>query len=256
MHDYKLIKERFPIGSYEFHLSYREVLGDLGVDSFGNMNSYSIHMPDYINSNQLADPFSDNILQATQSKLMIERVVNFCKDLQQKTGRMVPIVGSFSSDQIDLDSFYNRCADFLYGYSREGVMVLPQWLPPIAWYFGGSIKLNVFNNIKDIELIKKYQLPICMDISHLCMGEVLFDFKAQNVIDELNPLIKHLHIADSVGIDGEGVNFGEGDIKNLPVIKASLKMDCMKVIEVWQGHLDQGEGFAKALNALYQIAHN
>jgi hypothetical protein len=30
-------------------------------------------------------------------------------------------------------------------------------------------------------------------------------------------------------------------------------MDCMKVIEVWQGHLDNGAGFRKALLTISEL---
>ena len=85
------------------------------------------------------------------------------------------------------------------------------------------------------------------------MGDSLFQFDAKRMIDTLLTNIEHVHIADAAGIDGEGLQFGEGDAKNLPAISASMEIDCMKVIEVWQGHLDEGAGFAKALTKLNEL---
>ena len=165
-------------------------------------------------------------------------------------------MGSFSVVHNSLSQFYEQHSELLSKYREQGVSILPQWLPPIAWYFGGSVKLNAMNDLKDIEYIHKYQLPICMDICHLCMGESLSDFNAKKVVKELSPFIEHLHIADAEGIDGEGLHFGEGDAKNLSTLSNSLEIDCLKVIEVWQGHLDDGSGFNKAISNLETLFKN
>ena len=64
---------------------------------------------------------------------------------------------------------------------------------------------------------------------------------------ELAPYTGHVHNADATGYDGEGVRFGEGDPENRAAIQAVLAMDCVKVIEVWQGHLHGGVGFIQAV---------
>jgi N-acetylneuraminate synthase len=63
----------------------------------------------------------------------------------------------------------------------------------------------------------------------------------------LVPFNKHTHLADSVGIDGEGLPLGDGDIGDFDQF---LLEDGLKIIEVWQGHFNQGEGFLTALDTL------
>jgi N-acetylneuraminate synthase len=253
LHDFERFEKKFPIGAYEFHLSFGEVRAGLKPSLYGAGNIYSIHLPDYINSTQLMDPFSIDAIQAKESLEIIRRTADFAKELQDRTGRCVPVVGSFSVIHKNITEFYEQHSALFNIYKNEGVSILPQWLPPIAWYFGGSVKLDVMNQIQDVNLIKKYNLPICMDVCHLCMGDSLFNFGAHNVIDELKMNIQHLHIADADGIDGEGLHLGEGAPKNMIAIKSAMDIDCIKVIEVWQGHLDDGAGFAKALNAMLEI---
>ena len=130
---------------------------------------------------------------------------------------------------------------------------MPQWLPPIAWYFGGSVRLNAMNDVPSAELISEHGLPVCMDICHLLMGSNVFGFSARELMTRLQPNIQHLHIADATGVDGEGLAIGEGEPGNLNVIRKALDMDCMKVIEVWQGHLDNGAGFRKALLTISEL---
>ena len=62
---------------------------------------------------------------------------------------------------------------------------------------------------------------------------------------------KHLHVSDSIGEDGEGVEFGKGQLENL---KNILLLDQIKVLEVWQGHLNNFTGFSEALNYVAKIA--
>lgn len=250
LHDFSSFENKFPVGAYEFHLSFGEVLSELNTQSYSQNNRYSIHLPDYISPTALMDPFSADQSQVKGSLNILERTVDFAKALQDKTGIQVPIVGSFSVVHESVAAFYKQLATLLSKFKKQGVLILPQWLPPIAWYFGGSVKLDVMNELKDVEYINSYQLPICMDICHLCMGDSLHNFNAADIVGQLTPRIEHIHIADAKGIDGEGLHFGEGDAKNMAALKKSFDFDCMKVIEVWQGHLDNGAGFAKAISNL------
>ena len=70
---------------------------------------------------------------------------------------------------------------------------------------------------------------------------------------KLRPLIGHMHIAHASGIDGEGLTFGHGDAENIELFTRALDFDRLKVIEVWQGHLDQGAGFQMALMQLWEL---
>ena len=55
----------------------------------------------------------------------------------------------------------------------------------------------------------------------------------------------HVHIADAIGEDGEGINFGDGELKFdfLSKISKNLRL----IIEQWEGHLDNFKGLKKAL---------
>ena len=96
-------------------------------------------------------------------------------------------------------------------------------------------------------------IPICLDYCHMIMGRNCFNFSAEELINKLRRLVGHIHLADASGIDGEGLHFGEGEPENLDLFRESLDFDCLKVIEVWQGHLNQGAGFHKALLKLENL---
>ena len=53
--------------------------------------------------------------------------------------------------------------------------------------------------------------------------------------------------ADAIGDDDEGLQLGTGLAVDY---NRMLSEEQMKVIEVWQGHFDEGYGFKQALNYL------
>jgi len=66
------------------------------------------------------------------------------------------------------------------------------------------------------------------------------------------PVTAHMHIADSRGIDGEGLQIGDGDMDFSTIMKeiASLGPDVSFIPEIWQGHKNGGQGFWVALDRL------
>jgi len=162
-------------------------------------------------------------------------------------------VGSFSVVHTDREDFFEKHSALLKSYLKRGVEIVPQWLPPIAWYFGGSVGLNVMNEPEDVKYLKQHGLGVCMDICHLILGRNYYDFSADSIINDLKEQVQHIHIADAIGIDGEGLAIGDGDFENSALIEQVLSYDCLKVIEVWQGHLDNGAGFRKEIIKLTEM---
>jgi N-acetylneuraminate synthase len=62
----------------------------------------------------------------------------------------------------------------------------------------------------------------------------------------------HLHIADASGLDGEGLQVGDGEI-DFPALCRRLNATSTAasfIPEIWQGHKNGGEGFWRALDRL------
>jgi len=260
LHDFDFFKGRFRFDRYEFHLSYKEIfnLDENGFESILNIVSenetYSIHLPDYISKDELINPFSKNPFIKETSQRIIDTCVQLAVSLEQKTGNKCLILGSFSMNVFDTkNEFYETFSRFIAEKKNLfGIDIVAQWLPKKAWYFGGTVLVDLFCSYEDIECCIKYNIPICLDIAHLILSANYFNEEWKNWFSELVPLCKHIHLSDAEGTDGEGVKFGKGDIHSLQEI---LKIECIKVLEIWEGHLNQGIGFEEGLYFLYDKAH-
>ena len=253
VHDYAQIRNDLPVANFELHLSYLEVEELTDLDFINSEDNISLHLPDYVNSKFLIDPFSKDELQLRLSLNLLKKIEKLVVNYQEKTGKKVNIVGSFSNIWKNKEEFYDNHSDLIYSLSNRGIDLCMQWLPPFAWYFGGSTKIHVFNQEEDVIEIVKRQIPICLDTSHMLLGANYFGFNPQNLISNLFSQIKHSHIADAIGFDGEGMQFGTSTKSNNDFIMNVLKLDTLKVIEVWQGHTDNSRGFKNALVKLKEL---
>lgn len=254
LHDAEVLQSRFPIQNNELHLSYEEVatFGSSMADGLAKLDltrHYSIHVPDYIDSKTLIDPMSAEDGTCIRSLKVIETCVDLALELEKRTGAGVPIVGSFSRLLPEgKRATYERLQKVLNKAGRDrGAPIYPQWLPRIAWYFGGADVLDMFCGEDDIDIITDISMEVCLDLSHLILSANYSKADWRVWCDRLMPLARHIHIADAVGIDGEGIEFGEGDLGD-----PSQYVDGpgRKVLEVWQGHLSEGDGFDKAIRQL------
>ncbi|MEP5625344.1 MAG: N-acetylneuraminate synthase family protein, partial [Hyphomicrobiales bacterium] len=254
LHDAQVLQGRFPILNNELHLSYEEVGSfrhsmDETLQKLDLTRRYSIHIPDYIDSKTLIDPMSEDERTRLGSLEVIETCVDLALELEARTGAGVPIVGSFSRLLPEgKKPTYQRLQDVLVSAGHQrGIPIYPQWLPRIAWYFGGADVLDMFCGADDIEIVNEIGVELCLDLSHLILSANYAKANWKEWCELLLPLSRHLHIADAIGIDGEGIEFGQGDLGDpTPYINGSGR----KVLEVWQGHLSEGDGFENAIRQL------
>ena len=78
----------------------------------------------------------------------------------------------------------------------------------------------------------------------------------QDFIESMRKLYNytsHIHISDAMGLDGEGLQIGQGEI-NFDLVIKELNEFCPNVSiipEIWQGHKDYGEAFKIAYQILF-----
>lgn len=246
-HDYDDIQGKFKINNFELHLSSGDLDKLENFKKISNDHVFTIHLPDYQDSKRLLNPFTDEYGNKNDSGKIIDTVKKFAYELSKKQTEKVVVVASFSPNQQNLRMFYEDCKKLQKKFAAKGLILAYQWLPPFAWYFGGSAKLNAFNKMTDIDFLKLHKLNICLDTSHLLMSSKYFDYDPISVLEILQDQIVHFHIADATGIDGEGIQLGQGEPVNRRLISKVLSQRQRKVIEVWQGHLNLYRGFTEAI---------
>jgi len=133
----------------------------------------------------------------------------------------------------------------------SGVELLLENLPPRPWYFGGQWLTNAFMDAHEIaDFIHSLGLQMCFDTSHskLYCNWAHVDFYDQ--VRVLLPFINHLHLSDAAGLDGEGLQIGEGTIDWEHFFRVIGDYHGTMIPEIWRGHQRGGEGFLIAIQRL------
>jgi N-acetylneuraminate synthase len=254
-HDYRKIIGKFGLKNFEFHMSYQDVtrIESIKDELLSILNpdmEFSIHLPDYVSSNYLIDPFSSNQEIKKHSQKIISDCVEFARFFEDFTSKKCPIVGSFSviedRSKCDFYSAYkNLFANIL---EKSNISIVPQFLPRMAWYFGGSCKLNVFCSLDDLQYFQQMPSGICLDTAH-CIMAANYEGQSTSIwLNTLLPIATHIHVSDAEGVDGEGVVFNQGDLGD--DVYNVLAHSAAKVVEQWEGHLHNFSGFEFALKCL------
>ena len=153
-------------------------------------------------------------------------------------------------------ALYNNLRRSVEALDCEGVEILLENLPPHPWYFGGQWLTNAFMDTYEIrDFITSMGMRMCYDSSHhkLYCNWAKVDFYEQ--VRVILPYIGHLHLSDGSGVDGEGLQVGEGSIdwvRFFKVLNDPVHGDYhgTMIPEIWRGHQRQGEGFLIAIQRL------
>lgn len=86
---------------------------------------------------------------------------------------------------------------------------------------------------------------VTLDISHAYLSvERGGNAAIASFFETLRGSIKHVHLSDAAHPDGEGLQLGDGDV-DLSILPRMRSVPVL--LEIWNGHLDDGAGFAEAV---------
>ena len=265
-HDFAEYNAKISPDVFEFHLSYSDL--DLNIDDFLNGEyecDFVVHAPELFSESRLMDLASPDEVYRQYSVKETQRVIDITRQLKKyfpKTDRpmIVANIGGFTMDELlpadQLDSYYERFADSLGLLDMEGVELIPQTMAPFPWHFGGQRYQNLFVHADECRYwCEKLNLRMCFDISHSRLMSNHFGVDFYDFAEKIAPITAHLHLGDALGVNGEGLQIGEGDIdfKKLAGILDKHCPDASFIPEIWQGHKNGGEGFWVALEHLEAI---
>jgi len=262
-HDVRAFLARCKPDLLEFHLSYSDMERKLSAYFDAPLDiEFVVHAPELFQGSRLMDMATDDEDYRQYSIRETQRVIDITRDLKRyfpKTKRppIVCNVGGFSMDAPFASEkkaqLYATFARSLGELDMEGVEIIPQTMAPFPWHFGGQRHQNIFIFPDECAAVcRKLGLRMCVDISHTRLAANHFGFDFYEAIATLGPYTRHYHLGDSMGVDGEGLQIGTGDIdfKTLGEVMASAAPDAWFIPEIWQGHKNLGEGFWIALERL------
>ncbi len=247
----------------EFHLSYQDMERDPADYLKGPYDiGLVVHAPELFSGSRLMDLATGDETYRRFSVSETQRVIDITRSLKTffpRTARppIVLNIGGFSMDapfdDATKERLYATFAKSLSELDADGVELTPQTMAPFPWHFGGQRHQNIFIFPEEsARMCEKLGLRMTVDISHTRLASNHFGFDFLKGIAALGPYTAHYHLGDSRGVDGEGLQIGEGDIdfKALGEVMRRTAPKATFIPEIWQGHKNLGEGFWIALERL------
>jgi sialic acid synthase SpsE/sugar phosphate isomerase/epimerase len=247
----------------EFHLSYSDMERDPAAYLSGTYDlGFVVHAPELFAGSKLMDLATSDEALRRYSLEQTQAVIDITRGLKKflpKTKRppIVANVGGFTMDEPlsaeQKAECYRIFAASLAELDLDGVELIPQTMAPFPWHFGGQRHQNIFIFPEEsAAFCAKHDLRMCVDISHTKLAANHFGFDFAKGLAQLGPHTAHLHFGDAKGLDGEGLQIGEGEIDfdQIGAILREHAPGASFIPEIWQGHKNMGEGFWTALERL------
>lgn len=258
-HDYQTLKTKSNFDFFEFHLSY----SDLALDAKKYLEDEQqgdvfIHAPELFENDHILDLCNKNPKYRQISMTNLERTIEKSLEIARffpktKSPKIITNVGGWSEDTFlseqERIEKYQLVSEQLSVLKSSQYEIIIQTMPPFPWHFGGQRYHNLFTDPNEIDqFCKDNEARICLDISHTYLT---CNFMGLDFYSELRKISQHtayMHVVDGAGIDGEGLNIGDGDI-DFRRLNELIPMVGF-IPEIWQGHKQNGKGFCLALEKL------
>lgn len=262
-HDYEKLREKSNFDFVEFHLSYQDLELNLN-DFFTDKQSigFAVHSPELFANDHILDLASEDSGYRGKSIDYLNKVCDITRQLKNYfPSTTLPVivvnVGGFNTKGFlpkeSRSRLYERVENSLRQVNQYGVEIIIQTMPPFPWHFGGQSYHNLFVDHKEItEFCHRTGYRICFDTSHSMMACNYYGWDFHEFTLAVGKHTAHMHIVDALGVDGEGVQIGKGDV-DFEILAQDLNSHAKNIQfipEVWQGHKNSGEGFWGALEFL------
>jgi len=250
-------------GLLEFHFTDQDL--DEGYPGADYDLRLVAHAPEFW-ERTLVDLCSEDERQRLDSIALMQKTIDLARGMAphfKGTPKIIVHPGAASLDHHDHDKkkLYDNLRKSVEQIDAEGVQLLLENLPPHPWYFGGQWLTNAFMDAREIhDFVTSMGMKMCFDTSHLKLycNWSHADFYEQTEI--LLPLAGHLHLADASGLDGEGLQIGEGNIDWVHFFRIAKDYRGTMIPEIWRGHQNGGAGFMLAIqritDAYYEAQEN
>jgi N-acetylneuraminate synthase len=262
-HDFNKYFELIKPDLFEFHLSYSDM--ELEIDKYLASVydcGFVVHAPELFKGSHLMDLATPDEAYRKISMIETQKVIDITRKLNkyfpnEKNPKIVANIGGFSLDvpfsEELKESYYEQFFNSLKELDSDGVEIIPQTMAPFPWHFGGQRYQNIFVHVDEIvKYCKEFGIRMCFDVSHTMLTCNHYKEDFYEFATKIAPYTAHIHMGDAKGVNGEGLQIGEGKIDFIKLGNI-LNKGCPNasfIPEIWQGHKNNGEGFWIALNKL------
>ena len=266
--DIECLNDIFNPPLLEIHLSSKDLNFDIKRLSKSKLKDKEmvVHAIEQYHDGFILDLASEDPVVNDLSLKRFEELSLHCDSLMQYLDITKPIkivlnCGGFTKNNFCDVHTYKIKKRILYknlNFLREkyqSLKILPQTMPPFPWHQGGQAYHNLLRSPKEIkELHEETNLFVCFDFSHTYMETNHLKIPFIDSFLEIIKYTDHLHLSDSSSSSSEGLNIDDGNIDfefTLKKIYEFHKKHEMSFIpEVWQGHINNGEGFKISLERI------
>ena len=247
----------------EFHCSESDL--ELNFTGGSKTSELVVHAPE-IMGRELVDICSrDKRIVDESIKILqrsIDKTIHISQNFPTSKPKLVMHLGGMSLDMLKEknpnDEMVGRALEAFgkLNYSNSDVEVLPENLPPRPWYLGGQWHQYGFMPPEDmVRFCEYFGLGMTFDICHAGLYCNHDNISLADYASKVKHLVRHMHISDAKGIDGEGVQVDEGNIDFESVFQQIKNSDTTWVTEIWSGHLHHGAGCRHSLHRLGKYNH-
>lgn len=244
----------------EFHCSQRDM--DIDFKGFSDKSQLVMHAPE-IFDRKLVDICSEDpeIIEGSLYLLQraIDKTLEISSNFPLKRPKFVVHLGGMSLDHVTKEGntalMMERATDNFkkLKFNSDDIEILPENLPPRPWYLGGQWFQYGFMHSEDmINFCNHFGFKMTYDICHAALHCHHADISLNEYTKEVLPLVSHFHLSDAIGIDGEGVQIGEGEVDFDSFFKEMehFNQDFSWVTEIWSGHVNHGAGCRNSMHSL------
>ena len=262
-HDLDTYQRRFRPRFVEVHLNDQDL--DYPFEEMHEGRQYPfeifLHYPTYW-QRTVVNLASENEDERRLHIGVVQRVIDMARTIAPYfvgTPKVVVHMGGMSIKYVENNRHLIELAyDSLRKLNMEGIVFLPENNPPRPWYFAGQWYDNAFCSPEEmVALCHEFGLQMCIDFSHAKLFCNVTGYDFREFIRKVAPLTVHLHVCDAYGIDGEGMQIGEGEIDMRETFRLLAKYGNISSMywtpEIWQGHNHEYSGFLRAFSRLHDV---
>jgi N-acetylneuraminate synthase len=192
---------------------------------------------------------------------LIQKAIDKTKALRKQfrgTPALIVHPGGYSLNHLSSSEIKKMKAGVIRAVDQldfKGVNFLLENMPPYGWFFGGRWFSNCFLSATEmVEYCKQTGLQVCYDLCHSYLYCNKSNLSIKDELQKIETYVEHFHLSDAKGVDGEGLQFGEGDLpfnEVIPILNRHHNKSF--AIEVWKGFEQKGKGFEEFLDKIKKV---